>query len=256
MSLLSVEGLYNYNNTLFDGFDVPEGLVKQIAIDTILMRTRELEVLYPDFNYMKTRIAIWSSRYQINWKKLYDSTVLEYNPIENYDRMEDWTDTDDETSTSARDNTINRTDKSTLDKTNTNTSTKTNTVKSTSTNEVMNSVNVTDQNTAFNAGLADHAKQITDGDTTENGTITNTENDTTSNTETGKDTNEQTGKTTENENVNGGRTGRHTRVGRAHGNIGVTTSQQMIQSERELVVFNLYDVIAESFVETFCLMVY
>lgn len=224
MSLLTVEGLYNYDNTLFDGFNVPEGLVKEIAINAILMRTRELEILYPDFSYMKNRITIWSNKYQINWKKLYDTTVLEYNPIENYDRMEDWTDTDDETSTSARDNTRNTT----------------NTVKSTSTNEVMNSVNVTDQNTAFNAGLADHAKQITDGDTTENGTITNTE----------------TGKDTENENVNGGRTGRHTRTGRAHGNIGVTTSQQMIQSERDLVVFNLYDVIAESFIENFCLMVY
>lgn len=224
MSLLTVEGLYNYDNTLFDGFYVPEGLVKQIAIDAILMRTRELEILYPDFTYMKNRITIWSNKYHINWKKLYDTTVLEYNPIENYDRMEDWTDNDDETSTSERDNTRNTT----------------NTVKSTSTNEVMNSVNVTDQNTAFNAGLADHAKQITDGDTTENGSITNTE----------------TGKYTENENVNGGRTGRHTRVGRAHGNIGVTTSQQMIQSERDLVVFNLYDVIAESFVENFCLMVY
>ena len=224
MSLLTVEGLYNYDNTLFDGFNVPEGLVKQIAIDAILMRTRELEVLYPDFTYMKNRITIWSNKYQINWKKLYDTTVLEYNPIENYDRMEDWTDTDDETSTSARDNTRNTT----------------NTVKITSTNEVMNSVNVTDQNTAFNAGLADHAKQITDGDTTENGSITNTE----------------TGKDTENENVNGGRTGRHTKTGRAHGNIGVTTSQQMIQSERDLVVFNLYDVIAESFIENFCLMVY
>lgn len=224
MSLLTVEGLYNYDNTLFDGFNVPDGLVKQIAIDAILMRTRELEILYPDFTYMKNRITIWSNKYQINWKKLYDTTVLEYNPIENYDRMEDWTDTDDETSTSARDNTRNTT----------------NTVKSTSTNEVMNSVNVTDQNTAFNAGLADHAKQITDGDTTENGSITNTE----------------TGKDTENENVNGGRTGRHTRTGRAHGNIGVTTSQQMIQSERDLVVFNIYDVIAESFIENFCLMVY
>ena len=224
MSLLTVEGLYNYDNTLFDGFNVPEGLVKQIAIDAILMRTRELEILYPDFTYMKNRITIWSNKYQINWKKLYDTTVLEYNPIENYDRMEDWTDTDDETSTSARDNTRNTT----------------NSVKSTGTNKVVNSVNVTDQNTAFNAGLADHAKQITDGDTTENGTITNTE----------------TGKDTENENVNGGRTGRHTRNGRAHGNIGVTTSQQMIQSERDLVVFNLYDVIAESFIENFCLMVY
>ena len=224
MSLLTVEGLYNYDDTLFNGFYVHEGLFKQIAIDTILMRTRELEILYPDFTYMKNRITIWSNKYQINWKKLYDTTVLEYNPIENYDRMEDWTDTDDETSTSARDNTRNTT----------------NTVKSTSTNEIMNSVNVTDQNTAFNAGLADHAKQITDGDTTENGSITNTE----------------TGKDTENENVNGGRTGRHTKTGRAHGNIGVTTSQQMIQSERDLVVFNLYDVIAESFIENFCLMVY
>ena len=224
MSLLTVEGLYNYDNTLFDGFNVPDGLVKEIAIDTILMRTRELEILYPDFTYLKNRITIWSNKYQTNWKKLYDTTVLEYNPIENYDRMEDWTDTDDETSTSARDNTRNTT----------------NTVKSTSTNEVINSVNVTDQNTAFNAGLVDHAKQITDGDTTENGSITNTE----------------TGKDTENENVNGGRTGRHTRVGRAHGNIGVTTSQQMIQSERDLVVFNIYDVIAESFIENFCLMVY
>lgn len=224
MSLLTVEGLYNYDNSLFDGFDVPEGLVKQIAIYAILMRTRELEILYPDFTYMKNRITIWSNKYQNNWKKLYDTTVLEYNPIENYDRMEDWTDTDDESTTSARDNTRNTN----------------NTVKSTSTNEIMNSVNVTDQNTAFNAGLADHAKQITDGDTTENGTITNTE----------------TGKDTENESVNGGRTGKHTRTGRAHGNIGVTTSQQMIQSERDLVVFNLYDVIAESFIENFCLMVY
>lgn len=224
MSLLTVEGLYNYDNTLFDGFNVPEGLVKQIAIDAILMRTRELEILYPDFTYMKNRITIWSNKYQINWKKLYDTTVLEYNPIENYDRVEDWTDTDNETTTSARDNTRNTN----------------NTVKSTSTNEIMNSVNITDQNTAFNAGLSDHAKQITDGNTTENGSITNTE----------------TGKDTENENVNGGRTGRHTRIGRAHGNIGVTTSQQMIQSERDLVVFNLYDVIAESFIENFCLMIY
>lgn len=224
MSLLTVEGLYNYDNTLFDGFNVPEGLVKQIAIDAILMRTRELEILYPDFTYMKNRITIWSNKYQINWKKLYDTTVLEYNPIENYDRMEDWTDTDDESSTSERDNTRNTT----------------NSVKSTSTNKIINSVNVTNQNTAFNAGLSDHEKQITDGNTTENGTITNTE----------------TGKDTENESVNGGRTGKHTKTGRAHGNIGVTTSQQMIQSERDLVVFNLYDVIAESFIENFCLMVY
>lgn len=212
MSLLTVEGLYNYDNTLFDGFNVPEGLVKQIAIEAILMRTRELEILYPDLTYMKNRIKIWSNKYQNNWKKLYDTTVLEYNPIENYDRMEDWTDIDIEKGSNFRSNDIN------------------NTVG----NVITESGSITEQNTAFNDGLKDHAKNITSNNTTNNGTEYTQEN--------GQDSSQRDLK--------------HTKIGRAHGNIGVTTSQQMIQSERDLVVFNLYDVIAESFVENFCLMVY
>ena len=212
MSLLTVEGLYNYDNTLFDEFNVPEGLVKQIAIDAILMRTRELEILYPDFTYMKKRITIWSNKYQNNWKKLYDTTVLEYNPIENYDRMEDWTDIDIEKGSNFRSNDIN------------------NTVE----NVITESGSITEQNTAFNDGLKDHAKNITSNNTTNNGTEY----------------------TQENGQGSSQRDLKHTKIGRAHGNIGVTTSQQMIQSERDLVVFNLYDVIAESFVENFCLMVY
>lgn len=212
MSLLTVEGLYNYDNTLFDGFNVPEGLVKQIAIDAILMRTRELEILYPDFTYMKNRITIWSNKYQINWKKLYDTTVLEYNPIENYDRMEDWTDIDVENESNFRSNDIN------------------NTVG----NNITESGSITEQNTAFNDGLRDHSKNITANNTTNNGT----------------------GYTQENGHGSSKKDLKHTKTGRAHGNIGVTTSQQMIQSERDLVVFNLYDIIAESFIENFCLMVY
>lgn len=41
-----------------------------------------------------------------------------------------------------------------------------------------------------------------------------------------------------------------------HGNIGVTTTQQMIQAERELVRFNIYDVIIESFKQRFCILIY
>lgn len=40
------------------------------------------------------------------------------------------------------------------------------------------------------------------------------------------------------------------------GNIGVTTTQQMIEAERELVRFNIYDVIIESFKQRFCLLIY
>lgn len=44
--------------------------------------------------------------------------------------------------------------------------------------------------------------------------------------------------------------------GHLHGNIGVTTNQQMIREEREIVKFNLYDYILDSFVKTFCVMLY
>lgn len=196
MALMTVEGLYNYKDTLFNEFTVPDGMDKQIAIDTICMRSREMEVLYPNLEFFAMRIGMWSRKHQYNWKKLYDTTLLEYNPIENYDRMEEWNDTDTENGSS------------------------------TVTNEIMNTGTVTEQNTAFNAGLADHAKEISDNDTTNNGSGTNK------------------------------RDAKHSSSGRAHGNIGVTTSQQMIQSEREVAMFNIYDIIAESFVENFCLMVY
>lgn len=196
MALMTVEGLYNYKDTLFKEFNVPDGMDKQIAIDTICMRSREMEVLYPNLEFFAMRIGMWSRKHQYNWKKLYDTTLLEYNPIENYDRMEEWNDTDTESGSS------------------------------TVTNEIMNTGTVTEQNTAFNAGLADHAKEITDNETTNNGSGSNK------------------------------RDAKHISSGRAHGNIGVTTSQQMIQSEREVAIFNIYDIIAESFVENFCLMIY
>ena len=212
MALMTVEGLYNYNDILFSEFEVPDGMDKQIAIDTICMRSRELEVLYPNLEFFAKRIGMWSRKNQYNWKKLYDTTLLEYNPIENYDRMEDWTDTDSETGTNSRNNNI------------------TNTINQ----EVVTTGSLTEQNTAFNAGLADHAKEITDNDNVTTGS----------------------GNTTENESGTTKRDLTHSRTGRTHGNIGVTTSQQMIQSEREVAMFNIYDIIAESFVENFCLMVY
>ena len=40
-------------------------------------------------------------------------------------------------------------------------------------------------------------------------------------------------------------------TGRVHGNIGVTTSQQMLQSERDLAVFDWYETVATIFDRTF-----
>ena len=47
-----------------------------------------------------------------------------------------------------------------------------------------------------------------------------------------------------------------THTERTHGNIGVTTTQQMIEEERRVVEFDIYHYIAEDFKADFCLLVY
>ena len=46
------------------------------------------------------------------------------------------------------------------------------------------------------------------------------------------------------------------RVGRAHGNIGVTTTQKMIKQEREISAFDIDHIIINEFKKTFCLLIY
>ena len=41
-----------------------------------------------------------------------------------------------------------------------------------------------------------------------------------------------------------------------YGNIGVTMTQQLIQSERDLVRFNIYDLIIDDFKQRFCVLIY
>ena len=42
----------------------------------------------------------------------------------------------------------------------------------------------------------------------------------------------------------------------AHGNIGVTTTQKLIKEQRDIELFNLYDIIIEDFKMRFCILVY
>ena len=43
---------------------------------------------------------------------------------------------------------------------------------------------------------------------------------------------------------------------KAYGNIGVTTTQHMIQEQREVIDYNVYDIIVQEFKRQFCIMVY
>ena len=50
--------------------------------------------------------------------------------------------------------------------------------------------------------------------------------------------------------------GQNKRIGRAHGNIGVTTTQKMIQEERRVSEFDIDHIIINEFKKTFCLLIY
>ena len=90
---ISILGLYRYDSTLFDNFQIPEALDKTVLIDNLLLECAELEVLYPDLDFLKFIIGRWSEKSLPVWDKLYKTTVLEYDPIENYNRIEEWEET-------------------------------------------------------------------------------------------------------------------------------------------------------------------
>lgn len=89
---MTLIGMYNWDNTLFDNLQVPDGVDKATLIDNILIRSGEFEVMYSDFDFMKFSIGAWSRKWYPTLERWVDALSIEYNPLENYDRQEDWTD--------------------------------------------------------------------------------------------------------------------------------------------------------------------
>lgn len=92
---ISVLGLYEYDSRLFDNLKLPNGVSKDILLPELLSECSDFTLIYPSFDYMKLAIGWWSEKELPIWESLQESTVLEYNPIENYDRYEDITRTVD-----------------------------------------------------------------------------------------------------------------------------------------------------------------
>ena len=222
---LSILGLYQREPTLFDELELPGSMNKDVLIDNILYEAAPLEAYYPDPNFMKFMIGRWSFMNQSVWQKLYDTTVLEYNPIFNYDRTEEWSENEQ------------MLDKRTLTGTEMETSTDNSSGKIKSSGTVKSELNVSGYN---------ESSYVPREQTIE------TPNTLTSNTS----ETDRIVSIDKNDTENMDRKRDNIRTGRAFGNIGVTTTQQMIQQERETVLFNMYKVITDSFIERFCLMIY
>lgn len=84
---LSVMGLYNYDETIFDDMALPstDHLNKETLIQNILVECSELEILYTDPTVFKMIVKYWSEARVHVWQKLADTMDYEYNPIWNKD---------------------------------------------------------------------------------------------------------------------------------------------------------------------------
>lgn len=159
--------------------------------------------------------------YNKKWEKLYNTYSLEYNPISNYDMTEEMT--DDVTEKTGRENiTVNRDGE--------------NTIQKGTTEELTNDLLSTDnynktserEVSAFNSDDFVPSEKITEN--TEDATKADTGTQTTTYTGTDTYNTDETDQTMRGYSDTNTRNYTLTRSG----NIGVTTSQQMIESERKL----------------------
>lgn len=269
--LLDIMALYNHDQTLFSSFQIPTSIswtengpdgptthtetipyTKQNIIDNILLECAELEVVYPDSDYMKLAIGVWSTKKLYTWQRIADVLYRKYDPFINIKRHE-WRETvedrdlaksetpdltDEETRDLAGSETPDLTDEETRDLAGTNDST------------------VTGNVNAFNDSSANGVqrdKVTTDQDTTDTGTVTTTHSGSVSTTDTGTLTTTHTG------SVDYTDTGTVTTTDDYHieGDSAIRDAQDIIKLEvQQRLANDLIDIIIEDFKKRFCLMVY
>ena len=214
------------------------------------------------------------------YETLYNTTLLKYEPLQNYDRTEEVTDSTERTGTN--DTTFgSRTDTSTANNT-TNIGAQDNTNKDDETTKI-GVINTETNSTTSKKGSESNEKEVAPydsenyynqekdtlsftnrSDTNNSTTTTNARTDTRTNTTTEKigdrkDTTESstsntfgghTDATSRNENET------YTHKSHMYGNIGVTTSQQMLESEREVAYFNFVSIVAHDIIKLIAICIY
>lgn len=202
---------------LFGGLVLPEGIEKDLVCNNILMRGGEFEVLYSSPDTMISLIAYWARRHYRTFDKWVKALNIEYEPLFNYDRTEEWTDTRESRGSSTR--TDNLKDESKLH------------------NEQTVDSEIENTRSAFDTSdYQPHDKSTTTSESSSDDTGTVTHTGTQGNVDSRDDS------------------GVH--KGHMFGNIGVTTSQRMLESELEIAKWNIYDHIADLFLQEFTIPVY
>lgn len=94
---LTLIGMYEYDETLFDKIMLPEYFDRETLVNTILLAGGEFGCLYPAGDFMKNAIGLWSAKNQRYFERLALLMSTEYEPLENYNRREKWHDSGEST---------------------------------------------------------------------------------------------------------------------------------------------------------------
>ena len=294
---ITLLGFYNYmqsvNDDLFSKLSTPTGIDKTILVNNILLKGGEFEVLYAEPYFMQNMIGVWSDKWQHTMERWINALSIDYNPLENYDRMEDWTDDSSKVALATQDETMtnnsNVVGMQSLNNSNEENKSNIHSDASTNNEEVNRNENAIaeDYSASSGSGVTENERSSFDASTYQkhdkSTSTTNGENVSSgltsadgktetsgANTTNGisNDNTESTGSQNAiNQNIASGDEAKNTKSnaidnsssvhqGRTHGNIGVTTSQQMLQAELDIAKWNLYDEIADLFLSELVIYLY
>ena len=233
ITLIGMEKYLNPDHSVFEQMQLPEGIDKDTLIGSIILRCNEFELLYSDPDFMIAAVNVWSRKNYWTFDKWVKAINIDYDPLYNYDRTESSTDTHEgEYGKEGKD-------------THSGSDTRTNNLTMTNNLKTENDTTVTHKEKAYNdASFVPTTEDATDGEIKDTGSVTNTGTVTDAYGRILDAKESGTDKYTD------------THESRMYGNIGVTTSQQMLQSELDIARWNMYEHIADLFCQEFCIMVY
>ncbi len=227
------ENLLNFVVVPESAIDISDELLKQ----AIIRRCGDVEPYYQNPTSFMLFGAIWFNSHGFLFDHAMGILNASYNPIENYDRQESETINDTNTGTRSSADTHSGTDTTTTSGTDSNTETHGGTTGRTTNRTRENEIAGFDSETYSDANQE-----------TESGTETTTHGETVTNAgqNSGSEALQYGHKINATEETSG--ENERTRTSRIHGNIGVTTSQQMLESEMDIAKkFWIYDYIASAF---------
>lgn len=247
-----IRAVLAWDNTVFDNMSLPTGYSAADIINRILYKYGDTPLFTPDPDVLKYYITAWSARRLPLWNKYLDLLDIQYEPLENYNRIEDTTIDDDGTATHdySGDDSVTRSGEDKLVRSGDDTLTKSGSEKT------ERDADTTREVSAYNSSaFQDASKDTTNDDTTLSFTQrkdTTDYNSTDTRTYTNlKDKTDYNSKDKLTNDLS------RTIDSTVHGNIGVTTTQHMFLEELEVIKKrDAIEYIVDDWHSEFCLYIY